>query len=522
MFNIYQCCSTIFTTLSLFTPFTLVCMTIIPFITVFLNVIVNSILYTENKNIIKYILFKMVLDYVSCVLQQRMYSSDINIMTNQLITRLNIAKIYCGVPIPGINIKQHNDLINDSSKLRDFLFLLPMFWSTLVNFSISIYMINIESIYPVRFLFSLLCILMCCIITYLNDSSLYQRIKPSSKTVTCFYNSEYTKLKLSMGCTLDKKFDNIQQKKRDNQRDLQMYIIIILNMITAYISISSNNLAQLHVFGNISWMISCLADNIKSLNYYTYMNEFISLCKCLESYKLKTGNEIINKIDSVTFTNTTFGYYADLTNISKIKKIITNFSYTFNSGFMYYIEAENGIGKSTIMRMFVCNLIKGNIFFGKTDRKNLTFTNIRKSVFHLVQASEFMPHFTKDEIVELKDKDVWLSEQLLLEHLFNKDTCEMSGGEKKRMLIYIALTSDAPIILLDEVFSELSTEETSDIPEGGGWLTRSIQTITMWKNRKKKIIIVVGHGLLELIPDNADIIKLQVKNTKNKTTLNNR
>ena len=35
----------------------------------------------------------------------------------------------------------------------------------------------------------------------------------------------------------------------------------------------------------------------------------------------------------------------------------------------------------------------------------------------------------------------------------------------------------------------------------------------MWKNRKEKIIIVVGLGLLGLIQDNVDIIKLWIKNT---------
>lgn len=289
-----------------------------------------------------------------------------------------------------------------------------------------------------------------------------------------------------------------------------------------YICISSNNIAQLIAFGNISWMIGSLASNIKSIYYYTYMHDFISLCKCMERYKLQTGNEVMNKIDSVSFENTSFGYYSDdLRNTPEIKEIIKNFSYTFKSGFMYYIEAENGIGKSTIMRMFQCNLYKGDVYFGKTktNRKKLTFTNIRESVFHLVQASEYMPKFTKDEISVFKGKDNWLIDQLLLEDLFDKDMVEMSGGQKKRMLIYIVLISDAPIILLDEIFSELSTEDTPDIPEGGGWLTRAIQTISNWDGRHEKIMIVVGHGLLELIPNKHDIIKLRLENSGKNTVL---
>lgn len=515
------CIEVIIETLSLFPTIKLASMLMIPFISAYLNVNVNKLLQEkEEKDIFTCLLFKIVQDYVSSILQQKLYSSDIQIMATGLIRRINIAKIHCGVPIPGVNLKQHQDLMDDQSKLRDFLCLLPIFWSSIINFSVSIYMMDIKSVYPVRFLFSLLCFSMCCILTYFTDHSLYENTKPKPKSVVKFHDDKYAQLKMSMGCNLDVKFEEEKQKMRNKQRNIQTYVIIMINTMMAYICLSSNNIAQLIAFGNISWMIGCLANNIKSIYYYTYMNDFISLCKCIENYKLQTGYEVITDIDSVSFENASFGYYSDdLRKTPEIKEIIKNFSYTFKSGFIYYIEAENGIGKSTIMRMFLCNLYKGNVFFGETNRKKLTFTNIRKSVFHLVQASEYMPKFTKDEISDFRGKDKWLSEQLLLEDLFDKDMVEMSGGQKKRMLIYLVLISDAPIILLDEIFSELSTEDTPDIPEGGGWLTRAIHTISNWDGRDKKIMILVGHGLLGLIPNNQDIIKLKLENTEEKTIL---
>lgn len=517
--NIQLCFNVILSTLSLFPPIKLVSMIIVPFVSAILNVHVNNILQEKDKDIFNCILYKVILDYISCILQQQLYSSDVRIMYNKLLTRINISKIQCGVPIPGVNLKQHQDLIEDSSKLQDFLFLLPIFWSSIVNFSISIYMMKIDSVYPVRFLFAMLCITMCGFLTYLTDASLYENTKPLPKSVIKFNDSNYAQLKMSMGCNLDVKFEENKQKMRDKQRNKQTYVIIIINIIMTYISISSNNISQLVAFSNISWMIGCLADNIKSIYYYTYMDDFITLCKCFETYKIQSGNEIIKNIVSVSFEDVSFGYYSDLRKTSAIKEIIKNFTYTFDMGFMYYIEAENGIGKSTIMRMFLCNIYKGNVFFGITNRRKLTFTNIREFVFHLVQASEYMPKFTKEEINEFRGKDQWLSDQLLLEDLFDKDMVEMSGGQKKRMLIYIILTSNAPIILLDEIFSELSTEDTPDIPEGGGWLTRAIHTVSNWKDRNKKIMIVVGHGLINLIPNDQTIIKLKIENTDKQTIL---
>jgi ABC-type cobalamin/Fe3+-siderophores transport system ATPase subunit len=498
-------------------------MIIIPFASAFLNVYINNLLQKEVKDIPTCLVFKLCQDYVSWILQQRLYSSDIQILSNELITRLNIAKIYCGAPIPGINLKQHQDLIDDTSKLRDFLSLLPIFWSSIVNFSVSIYMMDIKSVYPVRFMFSVLCITMCGILTYFTDASLYENTKPSSGIVTKLTDHNNVHTKMSLGCRIDINFAANKQKMKNQQRNIQTYVIIFINMIMTYISLSSNNIAQLMAFGSISWMIGCLADNIKSIYYYTYMQDFISLCKCMEYHRLRTGNEILIDFDSISFKNVSFGYYLDdLRKMPKIKEIIKNFFYTFFKGCLYYIEAENGIGKSTIMRMIIFNLIKGDVFFGKTNREKLTFETIRRSSFHLVQASEYMPKLTKNEISDFKGKDKWLINQLLLEDLFEKDMVEMSGGQKKRMLIYLVLTSDAPIILLDEIFSELSTEETPEIPEGGGWLSRAIHTITHWEGRHNKIIIIVGHGLLDLIPNNQDIIKLRLENNNDKTVLTSR
>jgi ABC-type Mn2+/Zn2+ transport system ATPase subunit len=98
----------------------------------------------------------------------------------------------------------------------------------------------------------------------------------------------------------------------------------------------------------------------------------------------------------------------------------------------------------------------------------------------------------------------------------------MSGGQKKRMFIYIVLTSNATVLLLDEILSELSTEETPDVPEGGGWLRRVINTIVEWNGRKHKIILLVGHGCNDLIPKKQNVIKLKMNNTDNMTKFTTR
>ena len=192
--------------------------------------------------------------------------------------------------------------------------------------------------------------------------------------------------------------------------------------------------------------------------------------------------------------------------------------------------------------MFSSNLQSGDVFFGSQNRKDMSFDDVSSSIFHIVQASEYTPKFTTEEVKAYKGRDIWLEEQLGLKDLLEKDTIEMSGGQKKRIFIYMVLTSSAPILLLDEILSELSTEETPDVPEGGGWLKRVITTLINWKGRENKIMILVGHGLIDLINSidftsnststsilktkkkfhhnhNHNVIKLKLENIKNKTFL---
>ena len=522
MQSLRSCFNVVIETLCLFSTTRLLGMVFIPFVSAWLNIHVNQLLQNESDSIVKCLLFKALFNYITWIVQQDVLFRQVRVMNDKLIVKLHLSKLRCGASLPGVNQKHHKDLVDDSSKLRDFLFVVPLLWSTIVNFGFNIYMMEVSSDYPIRIIYTILCVSLCFLVTWLTDPSVYERTKPSTTSVTKFCDTQFVKMKMSMGCKLDKDFEKSKRNKMDKQQNHQKYVIMFLNMVTTYISISNKNIGQLHAFGNISWMIGCLSDNLKSLQYYTYMTEFISFLKCMKAHKLECEvNTIpIGRIDEVSFHNASFGYYSDdlMKNPTRIQKI-SNLTYTFKRGILYYLEAPNGIGKSTMMRMFLSNLFSGEVFFGAINRKNLSYTDIYNSVFHIVQASEYTPKFSKEEISACKGRDTWLEERLGLLDLFNKDTVEMSGGQKKRMLLYILMTSSAPILLLDEILSELSTEDIPEVPEGGGWLTRVINTLVEWENRQQKIVILVGHGLRTLIPNVETVVQLSIENTESRTLL---
>ena len=510
----YSCLYMIYKSLILLDIIPLIGFILIPIISSLMNIHINSLLTKSDVDIIICLIYKLIYDYINIIVINKVTYRQINIMSQTLKLKLEMATVHCGSPIPGINQKQLKDLMLDTSKLRDFLFIIPIFWNSFVSFTISIYFMDNYNGYPIRFMFIIFCIIMISLLSYLTDLSLYEKTKTNSKSITKFDDSSYVKTKLSMGCKLDTDFEINKTKLIEVQQNKQKYVVLITNLIITFISLVNKNIGQIHSFSSISWMLGCLADNLKSLKYYTYYEEFTNLIECFERNKLYNTNKVpIGLIDSVKFVNASFGYYDDLYQLSSLNMTqkIFKLNYQFHCNKFYYLEAPNGIGKSTLLRMFTSNLFAGDIYFGSINRNNLAFEDVISNVFHIVQASEYTPKFSKDEIMACKGRNKWLEKRLGLKDLFDKDTVEMSGGQKKRMFIYIVLTSKASILLLDEILSELSTEDTPDVPEGGGWLSRVINTLVEYKNHNK-IIIMVGHGLLELIPKKKHIINLKLKN----------
>ena len=507
----YSCLYMIYKSLILLDNIPLIGFILIPIISSLMNIHINSLLTKSDVDIIICLIYKLIYDYINIIVINKVTYRQINIMSQTLKLKLEMATVQCGSPIPGINQKQLKDLMLDTSKLRDFLFIIPIFWNSFVSFTISIYFMDNYNGYPIRFMFIIFCIIMISLLSYLTDLSLYEKTKTNSKSITKFDDSSYVKTKLSMGCKLDTDFEINKTKLIEVQQNKQKYVVLITNLIITFISLINKNIGQIHSFSSISWMLGCLADNLKSLKYYSYYEEFTNLIECFERHKLYNTTCVpIGLINSVKFVNASFGYYDDLYQSNMTQKIF-NLNYQFHCNKFYYLEAPNGIGKSTLLRMFTSNLFAGDIYFGSINRNNLAFEDVISNVFHIVQASEYTPKFSKDEIMACKNRNKWLEERLGLKDLFDKDTVEMSGGQKKRMFIYIVLTSKASILLLDEILSELSTEDTPDVPEGGGWLSRVINTLAEYKNHNK-IIIMVGHGLLELIPKKKHIINLKLKN----------
>ena len=502
---------------------------VLPFLNAILNIYVNNMILNlaqskemVNNDVMKNIIIKCIYDYMSSILLHKLIFNKTRTLRHELILKLNMSKIKCFVPIPGNDQKKFKDMHEDNYKLSEFLVAIQLLWVCVISFVISIANIkNINGI-PIQLIFIILCFSIFCIMVYMTDSSLYEKTKPNATTITSFDDSDLVKLKLATGCKIDVLHEQIKRNKQSRQYEIQQYFICIINFSITFISFYTNNISMIYTFGNIIWMLGTLADNIKSLYYRDYIKDFLTLCFDFEKHsynKYNANNEFnIDNFNSIIFINASFGYYNHSLTLNNYYVKIHNLSFRFDCGNFYYLEAPNGIGKSTLLKMFTSKLFSGDMYFDYINRNNVSFKDLYKQIFHIVQASEYTPKFSLEEVQSFKGRDLWLEERLKLEELLNKDSVEISGGQKKRVYIYMALTSQCKALLLDEILSELSTEDTPDVPEGGGWLSRVLNTIIEWEGIKSKIIVLVGHGLLNLIPERENIHKIKIIN-KNRNTI---
>jgi ABC-type Mn2+/Zn2+ transport system ATPase subunit len=427
---------------------------------------------------------------------------------------LDKAKIKCSVKVPGTNLAKCNELTEHNYKIRDFVIVPGMMWTTLISFMMTINGLESSGSQIVIGISSLVTLIL---LISINDSSLHERDKYDPRKITGLWDTELVRVRHSLGAVIDydHHFKKMDMQKR--QSHMQKIVVCGLNFIVIWVTLTSGSKQYVLNFMSITWLISCLADNIKGLQYYSYVKEYLEMCAYFEQHAYKCSGKSVDKINitQIKLSNVSYGYLNDLRE-SEYDIKIRNLSCVFDMGKIYYIEAPNGIGKSTLLRIFTHNIVGGDIYFGDTNRYDMTWEQVHSSVFHVVQASEFCPRFRKEDIDIKKDNDPYLVDGLRISGLLGKSTDEMSGGEKQRINIYMALTSNAPIILLDEILSEISVIPSDDDPKG--LRSRVISTIVGWPNRTNKFILIVGHGVFNDC-DGTDVIKLKIDNRLDSTTL---
>jgi len=191
----------------------------------------------------------------------------------------------------------------------------------------------------------------------------------------------------------------------------------------------------------------------------------------------------------------TFSYYDS-------SPIIQSFNFEAYPGEIIHIIGSSGCGKTTLLNL-LCGVIPknikgniaGNIIINNTNINELTLPQISPLVSLLMQDPEvqlffptveqelaFGPENLKNEPDEIQIKITNALEMLKIEHLRNRETANLSFGEKKLVAFAALITLDPQIFLLDEPTAGISSHQIERIKEVLNILTE-----------KRKIIFIAEH-----------------------------
>ena len=152
--------------------------------------------------------------------------------------------------------------------------------------------------------------------------------------------------------------------------------------------------------------------------------------------------------------------------------VIQGFSAEFNTGTVTAIIGPNGCGKSTLLLAMAGDLpiASGEILINGSDLSKFAALELAKIRSVVLQQPIYNLAFTVREVMQmarlagstLTSENQALSD-LDISDLAERKVTELSGGEKQRVAIALALSIDTPILLLDEPFAAQDVESTERV-----------------------------------------------------------
>lgn len=189
--------------------------------------------------------------------------------------------------------------------------------------------------------------------------------------------------------------------------------------------------------------------------------------------------------------------------------VISGLSFSVNAGDYLCVVGDNGAGKSTLLKCILGlkSLQEGRIAFDSDfDRKRIGY------VSQLEEINADFPASVKEVVMQgciagggllpfyhAKDKEQFkeVMKKLHIESLSHRSFMELSGGQRKRVLLARALMTKAELLLLDEPVAALDPNATRDFYD----------TI-LRLNKEGTTIIMVSHDIHASIHHASHILHL--------------
>ena len=299
------------------------------------------------------------------------------------------------------------------------------------------------------------------------------------------------------------KEDTKYNKKYYNYNFITLLLTDLFYLFLVFISllivrIYNIELLDVVLFSSIFYLLIGLLGNINegiSL-YKVYQTATERVFDCLDIKEEKFSSTNFNTINSITFNNVSYS--------REELGIIKNLNLKIEKPSSIYITGPSGIGKSTLMKLLLRYFTptEGRILIDDIDIQGLDLSFIRNSITYIGQnESLFTGSILQNlELVDSSKRNIELVSKIsLLDEFMDKNNIDynfqieengtnISGGERKKIILARGLLHFKEVLILDEVFGEISIEEERKILKN------------IFNEYKEKIIIVISHR-----NDNSDL-----------------
>ena len=170
------------------------------------------------------------------------------------------------------------------------------------------------------------------------------------------------------------------------------------------------------------------------------------------------------------------------------KKIFTGFNLKVRENEVLGVQGKSGIGKTTLMRC-IAGLedyrgsinVQGEISYLFQDDRILKWLNAEKNIL--------IPYKLRNQKITEKrySEMIELAENLGVKDILNKPVRKISGGQRQRILVIRALVTDPDVLLLDEPFMSLDSDNRKKIQEQAVEMARETGTTTLISSHRKDL-----------------------------------
>lgn len=201
------------------------------------------------------------------------------------------------------------------------------------------------------------------------------------------------------------------------------------------------------------------------------------------------GNTNLNKINKVEIA------------IDELKigdKVVgKNIKGEFSKGDVVWVRGKSGSGKSTLVKMLPKFREIENIKINNIELKEINNENLRALVDYLPQVPTIINGTLRENIFfnrpyNKAEEESLMADSLMQSILKNKTFddiidnagANLSGGEKQKIAIARSLYSNAEVLILDEITSNIDAESVKEILQ------------SLLKNKDKRITFIITHDQL--------------------------